>query len=120
MCLLLFFVFSLFICFLFLVAQIFSLASALLSMIETFHFRIVAEFSLVANPIDVVVLVVAMAPMVSMIKISVTTRAHFLLELLTLPLDRIRFSFQFRIHLLSAKRRREGEKKNDQMFEFSH
>lgn len=92
----------------FLVVQIcFSLVSApvFYSWLHAFHFKIVVEFSLVASPIDVAVLAVVMAPMVSTIGISVTAQAHFQPEQLTLPLDRIRFSFQSQTHLLSAKKK---------------
>lgn len=72
-------------------------------------------FLLVANSIDVVVLAVVMAPMVSTIGISVTTQAHFQPELLTLPLDRNQFSFQSQTHPLSARKNETNKKKLGKM-----
>lgn len=65
-------------------------------------FKIVVGFLLVASPIDVLVLVEPMVPMVSMIKTFLTIAIHFRLEQATLPLDRNRFSFQFQSVLEST------------------
>lgn len=88
-------------------------------LLNSVRFRIVAEFSLEAIPIDGVVLGVAVAPMVSMTRIFEIITAHFRLEQSTLPLDHIQFSSQYRIHLVSENGtigEREREKKQQMYF----
>lgn len=65
-------------------------------------FKIVVEFWLVANPIDVVELAVQAVPMASKTRIFAPTIAHSQPERVSLQLDRNRFSSQLMLNLLSV------------------